>query len=409
MHRVRTSLPYFNEFGWDVEVVTVDPRYTDIDEDQLLCKTVPENIPVHYVKAFNKSWTKIVGLGSLALRSMWFYNQKVKSLLRSGKFDLIYFSTTQFPVCILGASWKRKYNIPFVIDFQDPWYSDYYQNKPKSEQPSKYWFSYRLNKFLEPIALRGVGGLISVSPVYIDNLKSRYPELASIPAATIPFGYFAPDFEVAKALPENAGNILKPGSRSLVYVGRGGADMHRSLSVIFNALANYFANNGSQFPIRVYFIGTSYAPKGLGEPTILPLARQYGLEEYVTEITDRMPYYQTLNLLKRADALLIPGSDDPAYNASKILPYILSEKPVLAVMHPESPGRTILKDFALAFNCTNENTINNKEKIKNFFDLLAKGELLPPEYPAPVIQKYSARTSVNRQCEIFESVINAGC
>ncbi|MBK8725014.1 MAG: hypothetical protein IPL96_02875 [Holophagaceae bacterium] len=40
--------------------------------------------------------------------------------------------------------------------------------------------------------------------------------------------------------------------------------------------------------------------------------------------------------LKQADALLVPGSDDPAYTASKIYPYLLARRPMLAVFHEAS-------------------------------------------------------------------------
>ena len=99
-------------------------------------KVSTAGIKIHQVKAFNKKWTSKFGLGSIALRSLWFYRKKVNQLLKKGHFDLIYFSTTQFPVCILGASWKKRFQIPYVIDMQDPWFSDYYENKPKEQRPA---------------------------------------------------------------------------------------------------------------------------------------------------------------------------------------------------------------------------------------------------------------------------------
>ena len=52
---------------------------------------------------------------------------------------------------ILESYWKKKFGIPFIIDMQYPWDSEYYQDKPKSERPKKHWFSYRLNKLLEKL------------------------------------------------------------------------------------------------------------------------------------------------------------------------------------------------------------------------------------------------------------------
>ena len=103
MQRIRMSLPYFRDLGWNAEIVTVDPAYSDLVIDSLLCEAIPDNTIIHLIKAFPKKWTGKFGLGSIALRSIGFYHQKVTRLLQQNKYDLVYFSTTQFPVCILGA------------------------------------------------------------------------------------------------------------------------------------------------------------------------------------------------------------------------------------------------------------------------------------------------------------------
>ncbi|MDB5150602.1 MAG: hypothetical protein JWQ57_4622 [Mucilaginibacter sp.] len=80
MQRVRMSLPYFEEYGWDAEVVTVDEKYSEQVKDELLLQSLPAHIKIHRVKAFNKKWTSKFGLGSIALHSLWFYRQKVNAI-----------------------------------------------------------------------------------------------------------------------------------------------------------------------------------------------------------------------------------------------------------------------------------------------------------------------------------------
>jgi len=63
----------------------------------------------------------------------------------------------------------------------------------------------------------------------------------------------------------------------------------------------------------------------------------------VSEQTDRMPYFSVLRCLADADGLFIPGSDDKTYTASKLYPYILARKPLLAVFHQESSVTEILR------------------------------------------------------------------
>jgi hypothetical protein len=167
MQRVRTSLPYFKEFGWDAAVVVVNARYSEMVKDDLLMQSLPPDTKIYETGALDKKLTSKLGMGSLGFRALRHYRKKVNSILTKEKFDLIYFSTTQFPVCALGPGWKKRFGIPYAIDMQDPWYSEHYKNKPKNERPPKYRLIYGLHKILEAKAMKNVDGLISVSARYI--------------------------------------------------------------------------------------------------------------------------------------------------------------------------------------------------------------------------------------------------
>lgn len=406
MQRIRMSLPYFKQYAWDAEVVTVDPKYSDLLRDELLMQSIPGDTKIHYVKALNKKWTSKIGLGSISLRSLWFYRRKVNQLLKAQKFDLIYFSTTQFPVCILGTYWKNRFKIPYVIDMQDPWHSDYYQNKPKAQKPPKYWFSYRLNRYLEQIAMKHVDGLISVSGDYIKTLKTRYPQISDIPSSVITFGAFQRDFDIARNNQHLFKPLLQKDSINVVYVGRGGNDMHHAIKPLFKALKNGMESDPLRFEkIRLYFIGTSYAASGQGKPTISPLAEQNGIEDNVIEVTDRISFYHTLLTLQNADALFIPGSDDPKYTASKIYPYLSTHKNMLVILNNNSPAIQILREYNVKhlYNYDEPSLIL---KIDGFLtEMLDKR---PPEmhYNIDAIDKYSAKNMTRLQCTLFNKVVN---
>ena len=406
MHRIRISLPYFREFGWDAEVVTVDEKYSDMVKDELLLQSIPSYIKIHQVKAFNKKWTSKLGLGSLALRSLWFYKKAVNRLLSANKFDLIYFSTTAFPVCILGSYWKKKFNTPYVIDMQDPWHSEYYRDKPRHQQPPKYWFSYRLNKYLEPLAMKYVSGLISVSENYIADLKARYVSIKNIPAVTITFGAFTRDLEIAENNRQRFKNILPPGHINIAYIGRGGEDMHRAIGILFSAFKSGVNTDPELFEqIRMWFIGTSYAPAGEGELSIMPLANKFGIQNNVIEITDRIDYYHSLSTLQQADILFIPGSDDPKYSASKIYPYLLCKKPLIAIFNSNSNVVDLLN------TCTKNAVVltfgdgvpDDTEALHCALTGIIKGIRTPVKL-LENFNNYSARHLTRKQCELFSQV-----
>jgi hypothetical protein len=404
MQRVRMSLPYFEEFGWTAEVVAVDPSYAVIPLDPLLQETIPPHIKIHYVKALNAAVTGKFGLGSIALRALPFYKRFVDRLLRQKHYDLIYFSTTQFPVCRLGAYWKKKFGVPFVIDMQDPWHTDYYRDKPRALRPKKYWFSYRLNKLLEKATLMMVDGLISVSDSYINTLKTRYPIINDIPTATITFGAFDADLVIARRHAAEFQPFLATATTNIVYVGRGGSDMHVAISALLSGFALGLKENFTAFNnIRLYFIGTSYAPKGEGCPSIVPLVNQFRLEKYVIELTDRIGFFETLVTLDRADALFIPGSDALGYTPSKIYPYLMNLKPLLAIFSAGSPALKVLREYGVPYAFDSDEA--SPETVASFLSACGSDSSKTPEYDHDTIRRYSAQALTGEQCELFDQVI----
>ncbi|WP_374951538.1 glycosyltransferase [Mucilaginibacter sp.] len=373
-----------------------------------MLQSIPPRVIIHKVGALSLKWTTKFGLGSIGLRSLIYYKKYVDRLLKANHFDLIFFSTTQFPVCILGAWWKKKFGIPYVIDMQDPWHSDYYRDKPRNERPPKYWFSYRLNKYLEPLAVGKADGLMAVSEKYIRDLKARYPRITHVPEAVITFGAFAPDLKVAQANRDRFINLAGTGVIRIVYVGRAGTDMHQALRPMFKAIRTGLSVEPDLYKkFRFYFIGTSYARQGSGIPTVEPLAARYGLGDQVYEFTDRISYYHTLSALENADALLIPGSDDPNYTPSKLYPYLLSHKPLLAIFHEQSTAVNTLQECVegaaiVTFGLQRKNVAIDIGRVLSAW---AVGDFKTIVH-RPGFQQYSAEALTGEQVKLFDQVIS---
>ena len=415
MHRVRQSLPYLAEFGWEATVLAVEPDLVEGNRDPLLLETVPPGADVRHVGALDYRKTRRVGLGSLALRSLPFYHRAGSRLLASGVYDLVYFSTTMFPVMVLGAYWKRRFGVPFVLDIQDPWHSEYYTGLPKEKQPPKYWFAYRLHKYTEPVAMRAVDAVVAVSAAYCETLQARYENVRPGTCATIPFGGPAADFDVLdRAEVENPVFDLDDGLVHAVYAGRGGADMELAARGFFQALRWGLGRRPDLFePVRLHFVGTQYADGG--PPTLAPLAADYGVADRVDERPDRVPYFTALRLLRDADLLLVPGSDDPAYTASKLYPYILSGRPILAAFNEQSSVIDVLRTTrageAVTFAADAAHASASADQVAALADrLLTAWTGLLERLPAPpdtdweAFEPYTAREMTRRQVEVFDRV-----
>ncbi len=347
MHRVRVLLPYLIEEGWVVEVLAVEPEQIAFPQDTWLVDGLPTNIKVHHVKAFGLGWSRIFALGGLGLRALRSTGKTGNRLLASGSFDLVYFSTTVFDLLRLGPGWKKKYGVPFVLDYQDPWVNDYYREHPHVIPPGgrlKYAIVSAMHRWTEPRVMRHCLGFTSVSPAYPKQLDSRYPWLHSVPRLVQPFPGAQRDFDrVSSSKVTNRFFEATDGNIHWVYIGVVIAGMYPALRALFTAITTAMPVADRQ-RLRVHFIGTSYAPSGQAVPKVLPLAFECGLGDQVDEQTDRIPYVEALRCLLDAHALLAIGSDDPGYTASKIFPYLLARKPLLAIYHEQSSITSLIRE-----------------------------------------------------------------
>ena len=188
-HRARLSLPHWAALGWDVEVLAVRGEDVDAPQEPELLATLPAGIPIHRVRAWPRSWAKSVGVSSLSWRARGPLAREGGRLLARRKFDLVFFSTSQFGIFSLGPRWLDRLGVPYVLDFQDPWVTDYY-DRPGAPRPPGSW-KYRVARWLarrgEPHCLRFAAGVVCVSPRYLDDFKTRYAWFERARGLVLPF------------------------------------------------------------------------------------------------------------------------------------------------------------------------------------------------------------------------------
>src|SRR5262245_53551195 len=91
--RVRMSLAYLAENGWRATVLAVSPECVEGGRDSLLLETIPKETRVIHTRALPVRRGPI-GIGSIGLRALPYLRKAGDQLLKSEKFDLIFFSTT---------------------------------------------------------------------------------------------------------------------------------------------------------------------------------------------------------------------------------------------------------------------------------------------------------------------------
>ena len=409
--RVRTALPFLAENDWNATILTVAQDAVEGFCDPLLEKALPLDTRVERVIAIPVRWTRWFGLGNLALRALPFLWHTGNRLLTREKFDLVFFSTTVFPVTVLGPVWKRRFQVPYVIDFQDPWLDDSYRRRKRLPPGGRlrYALSCLVASLGEPFAMKSVDEVITVSPGYAETLLARYRRLRKEQFTTLPFGAPESDFETLDKLglsqPKES-----PGKR-IVYIGRGGRDLSIAARLFFSMLNDIRNADRSQLDdLAIEFIGTSYALPGRAEKTIEPIATEYGLESFVKETTARMPYFEALATLRDANGLLILGSDSAAYTPSKIYPYVLARRPILAILHKNSPSVEILRKCCAANliefdEGTTSAAPEHRSELMNYINAVRAGT--NPSLDWNAFADYTAREMTRKMCAVFDRALDS--
>lgn len=406
--RVRTSLPYLREFGWQAHVLAVQPNQVEHPSDRALETALPDDLDITYTPALPVPITRKVGLGNLGLRCLPFLAQAGDRLLASQSFDLAFFSTTIFPVMVLGDRWQKRFGIPYVLDFQDPWRVDV---APTSQRPGgrlRYAVDKLLARILEPKAVSQVRHIVSVSPSYPDCLQDRYPWLQADQFTVLPFGAPEQDFAQLSTL-----GIQQPifdpqdGNRHWVYVGRGGSDMALALRSLFLAIRSDRDRQPQAWEtIRLHFVGTSYALGTQANKPVETIAQEFGLADLVTEHPQRIPYFAAQQVLRDSDAILLIGSDDATYTASKLYPSILARKPILAIFHQQSSVVDILRQCqagqVVAFSSHDTPTTLQPQLTPYLHELLQYPPAYQPTIDWAAFQPYTAREMTRKLCSIFD-------
>lgn len=415
LHRARMSISYFAEFGWEPLILKINPDEQEGIKDKILEKTVPSHIQTWQAGCLPKAFTRWFGVNSVGMRSFLNLAELGNKIIEKEKPDLIFFSTTLFFVMPLGRYWHVRYKIPYVLDFQDPWLSDYHNNSNRAAMPGgkiKYQLSQAMAKYLESLTLREVSHIISVSPEYPKILQRRYAWLQIEQFTVLPFGAPEKDFELLSSLNVKQ-NIFNPedGKRHWVYVGRGGNDMATSLRALFLGIKQQRDRNLRAWnDVRLHFIGTSYAPGALAVKTIEPIAEEIGVSDLVIEYPHRIPYFEALKTLADSDAILLIGSDDPSYTASKLYPCVLARKPIFAIFHEQSSVVDILHQSqagqAVTFSSENKPEDLCNRVISQLNWLFSLEKYYQPQTNWQAFQPYTAKEMTRQICAVFEQSIN---
>lgn len=348
-HRVRLLAPHLQEAGWTPTVVTLERSAYEGRLDPDLEALVPASVRVVRAAAWPAAVTRQIGLGDLGLRAFTGLRHTCRALLSRERFDALFITVYPVYPALLGAGLKAAYRVPFVLDYQDPWVGAWGQSVGGGPGGAPDWksrASRRLGTWLEPRAVNAADAIVAVSQGTIDGIVERIPAAAQLPQGVIPLGFEPDDFAALRARPPLAQHF-DPTDRlvHLCYVGTLLPAGTQTLRLLMHALARARRDDPAALGLRLHFFGTSNQSDS-SQYRVLPIARECGVADAVTEIPGRLDYLDALSVLTHASAILLLGSSERHYTASKLFPALLAKRPILALFHEASSVVSILRAAA---------------------------------------------------------------
>ena len=402
VHRPRLFAQHLPSFGWEPIVLTVHEKFYQETNDDDLVKLLPDGLRVKKVNAFKR----IGPIGDIGLRGFLPLYKKAKSLIITEKIDFVYIPIPSFYCALLGRLLNNGTGIKYGIDYIDPWV----HNFPGSEKIfSRHWFSTKLAKYLEPIAVKKASLITGVAEGYYNPVLDRNPHL-NLQAITgaMPYGGEENDHAVAATLQKQPYLFKKDDSKmQFAYAGAMLPKAYEPLEEIFKAIA---INKNLFDKVEFHFIGTGKLANDLKGFNIRPLAEKYGLwQNIVFEYPKRIPYFDVIVHLNVSDAVFILGSTEPHYTPSKVYQAVLSSKPIFAVLHKDSSAVKVIENtnigLVLQFNGESDLASIAQHFAKDFSSFLQfRKTFTPSQVNQKQFQEFSAYSVTEKLAGLLNQI-----
>ena len=318
---------YLPDYGFQPFVLTVDkPGYGDKTDDSI---RIPDNIKVHRIRNKNTRLTRIISkYAKLAATSdfVWIKQAIKKGLeiIKENKIDLIFCSGPYQSAYIIGHKLKQDTNLPLVLDFRDPWFTE----KGKYES-------------LQRDILKDSDLIISVNEVNAKEIKNYTDKRIYIISNGIDIDL------ISKYRMENKNNNFTIGCASSLFPN------YRVRELI---QAVHLLNTNDNLNIEVNIAGAPDEP-----------LKEYVKKNGIKNINFHgyLPYEESIRLLAKSDICFL-GQDIPSGGAAKVFDYMALGKPTLAFVPEDSYIARLIKEERIGLYAPDVDKL--AEKIKFFIE-----------------------------------------
>ena len=347
VQRVARFVKYLPEFGWQPEVLTIDPAGYFAYDASLLDELTQRGIPIHRTASLDPTRlfgrSKQVALPAessrqkLATLSQWLFvpDNKIgwmpaavrrgKELLSERRFDAILATAPPYTAALIGQRLAASSRLPLALDFRDDWVGN-----PRHTYPTP--LHRRLHLLLERRALKAAGRIFTINDRICTAMLERSPALlAADTIRVLPQGYDAADF-TTKAVDEPRGRDTR-----CRFVYSGVFYDRQKPDFFLHALARVLNRHPEwRDLVEACFVGLlpAYVPA---------LVASLGLGPNVTAAGYKT-HPETIHQVLSADVLWLTVGSGPGQeqiSTGKLYEYLGTRKPILGLV-PDGAARDVL-------------------------------------------------------------------
>ena len=300
-----------------------------------------------------------------------------ENIISKNKIDTIVSIGPPHSSHLIGKKLSRKFNIPFIPIFIDPWVDIIYYKGFKRSKPTLW-----IDNILEKSVLEQSTHTIFITESMREDYIKKYSFLKDR-SSVLYWGYNEDNF---KSLPPNppdeSGQALpkEGGVKTILHAGN--IFDYQNPEMLWKAVRNKIVSN-EKFKIK--FLG-SVAPE------IKKSIDQNGLKE-ITEYIGFMPYKEMLKELLNADYLLVCATEK-RHVPGKLFEYLRTGKPIIAFGQDNEEVNQILKESNAGM------LFKYDEDVNKFFD---SAHSFKSDFNA--IKKFDRKIIAQKLTEILDKVV----
>ncbi len=386
---------YLAREGWQVKVVSVVPPSFEPVDPSLESEIRHQQItvePVQYQPRFRKFDRIPGGWRVRSFLDEWFSFPdrmqgwlrpaltKASKVCRENPGIMIFSTSAPYTAHLIARELKRQYGLPWVADFRDEWSQNPYLSTIIP-------YHLQRHKKAEQAVLHEADAVISVTDTITQGLRKIAPDSKAI-FQTIPNGFDPEDFAFIHAL----GLTQVHDKRwTLTHVGTLNKTRAELLLPLIQTLKQLDARKVIPLStVRLQLIGAG----DWQNPEFSEL-------DWI-ETQNYLPHMEALKAMDQSDLAILAESNPAAYTG-KIFEYLGLQKPVLGLVHPQSPAAELIKEAEAGFVIGIGGGPGLEEALINAYQSWQMGVM--PTKPKPdVIARFNREHQAETLAQIMEQI-----